>query len=48
MLPPAITAGREETPDGAAEASEAKPRRTRARRPRPPADDADETLQAVS
>jgi hypothetical protein len=51
VLPPAISAGREETTDTTAPASaeegEAKPRR-RTRRPRPPADDAGETLEAVN
>jgi hypothetical protein len=45
MLPPAISAGREEV--ATEDAAEAKPRR-RTRRPRPPADDAGETLEAVS
>lgn len=46
-LPPAISAGREEAPEAAAEEGEPKPRR-RTRRPRPPADDAGETLEAVN
>lgn len=48
VLPPAISAPREEAPEApAAEEAAAKPRR-RTRRPRPPADDAGETLEAVS
>jgi hypothetical protein len=46
-LPPAISAGREEAPEGAVQESEPKPRR-RTRRPRPPADDAGETLEVVN
>lgn len=53
ILPPAISAGREESvevpADTAAAESEAKPRRApRARRAKPPADDAGETLETVS
>lgn len=51
ILPPAISAGREETVEAPAETAEpeAKPRRApRARRPRPPADDTGETLETVS
>ncbi len=48
VLPPAISASREEAaPPAPAEEAEAKPRR-RTRRPRPPADDTGETLETVS
>lgn len=45
VLPPAISAAREEAPEAGTE--DAKPRR-RTRRPRPPADDTGETLEAVN
>lgn len=52
ILPPAISAGREEVVEAPAETAaepEAKPRRApRARRAKPPADDAGETLETVS
>jgi hypothetical protein len=47
VLPPPISAPREEAAAAPAEEAEAKPRRTRTRRPRPPADDAGETLETV-